>query len=155
MVSKLFTGMAARALGPAARGLAREAAAEARRQYAARAAARAAEPPPATGSVARVVFGAWVAGLAAFVLVVLNVDLLLPDGAAVSAFRLVVGGWLVALGAALVADRLPVRRLLADRLARRTRGGRRRFVGGALSLLGVAWVATGVLELLRGLDVAG
>lgn len=130
-----------------ARTVAREVVAEARRRQTMRPAV---ELPPADGAAVRAVYGAWLVGLAAFALVILNVDLLLPAGASVRVVRLVLGCTLLGLGVALVADRLPVRRLLAERLTRRARGGRRRLVGAALTVLAIAWVATGVLELLRG-----
>lgn len=95
----------------------------------------------------------------AFALVVLNVDLFLPAGRAVAVSQFSVGAILLVEGLGLlVVERFPFRRLLGARLAARSqRGGGRlrragspRLVGAALTVLGIVWVGTGVLDVLRG-----
>ncbi len=101
---------------------------------------------------------AWLCGLAAFALVVLNVHLFLPAGKGVSVFQLVVGAILVVEGLGLVIKRFPFRRLLLMRLAARShrsgsrlrRAGWPRLVGAALTVLGIVWIGAGVLNVLRG-----
>jgi hypothetical protein len=104
------------------------------------------------------VYVAWLCGLAAFALVVLNVHLFLPAGKSVSVFQLAVGAILVVEGLGLVIKRFPFRRLLLTRLAARPHRGRSRLrragwprlVGAALTALGIVWIAAGVLNLSRG-----
>lgn len=160
-VGGLISRAAGRYLGVAGRAVLREVVAEARR-----AGARSLDtpaPPPANPRAVRLVTAGWWVGVAASAVAILNVDLLLP-GRPADVVRVAVGGVLLVGGLALVADRLPVRRLLVARFAARThahpsrvrRSGWPKLVGAALTLLGIAWVAGGVLELLRGtLGLAG
>lgn len=157
-VAKLISRAAGRYLGGAGRTIGRELLREAEHRYRARARQPAGPAPPTApvGPLAGAVYVAWLGGLAAFALVLLNVDLFLP-AAGVAAFRLAIGGILLVLGSALLPGRLGARRLLLARLAARAhsrgrgiRAGWRRLVGAGLTLLGILWVATGVLELLRG-----
>jgi hypothetical protein len=97
------------------------------------------------------------AGLALFGLVVLNLDLFLPQGIS-NVFRLVVGAVLLTEGAGLLVRRWPFRPLLLARLTARSRQHPSRIrrtagkhlVGSGLTLLGLAWLAAGLLDLLRG-----
>jgi len=106
---------------------------------------------------ARGVFAVWLAGLALFALVVLNVDLFLP-GAISNAFRLAVGLVLLVEGGFLLLRRLPFRAALVARLtagsrqhpSRIRRAAWKHAVGVGLTLLGLVWVAAGLLDLLRG-----
>ena len=134
---------------------------EAQRQYRARPRppldpVSAASIPP--NAFVRAVYLAWLCGLAAFALVVLNVHLFLPDGKPVAGFLLAVGAILFVEGLGLVVKRFPFRRLLLTRLTARShrsggrlrRAGWPRLVGAALTVLGIVWIAAGVLTLLRG-----
>jgi hypothetical protein len=160
LITTLIARAAGRSLALGGRAILLGLGREAQRQYRAR-------PPlpldsgPAA-SIARdalvtSVYIAWLCGLAAFALVVLNVHLFLPAGKSVAVFQLVVGAVLLVEGLGLVIKRSPFRRLLLTRLARRSHrsGGRRlagwpRFVGAALTVLGLVWIGAGVLNLLRG-----
>jgi len=101
---------------------------------------------------------AWFCGLAAFALVVLNIDQFLPAGRAVAVFQLAVGAILLVEGLGLVVERFPFRRLLGARLAARShpgggrprRAGWPRLAGAALTVLGIVWVGAGVFDVLRG-----
>ncbi len=96
-------------------------------------------------------YAAWLLGLAAFALAVLNVHLFLPAGRPVAVFRLAIGTILLVEGLGLVVERLQLRRLLRARLARRLRRrGWPRLVGAALTLLGMAWAGAGALNVVRG-----
>jgi hypothetical protein len=101
---------------------------------------------------------AWLCGLAAFALLVLNVHLFLPAGDGVAVFQLAVGSILLVEGLSLVIKRLPFRRLLLTRLAARShrrrghlgRAGLPRLAAASLTLLGIVWIGAGVFNLLRG-----
>jgi hypothetical protein len=105
----------------------------------------------------RGVFVLWLAGLVLLALVVLNVDLLLPRGAS-NVFRVVVGSVLLIEGAGLLVRRSPFRTMVVARLtagsrehpSRVRRGARKHMIGAGLTLLGFAWIAAGMLDLLRG-----
>lgn len=110
---------------------------------------------PAPGRVARVVFALWLAGLALFVLVVLNIHLFLPDRASAT-FRLVVGSVLLIEGAALIR-RLPFRALVLARLVggsaqpgRIRRTTWKPLLSAGLTALGITWLALGVFNVIRG-----
>jgi hypothetical protein len=163
-IATLISRAAARYLGVGAqtvvRELARVAAREARAGAGARGGAAAGVPAavPVPGRVARGVFALWVAGLALFVLVVLNIDLFLPDGVATSSFRLVVGLVLLIEAVALLPRQSPFRLLLVARLtagslrhpSRLRRTAWKHLIGTGLTLIGFAWVAAGMLNVLRG-----
>jgi len=103
------------------------------------------------------VYVVWLAGLAGSALVVLNVDLFLPRGVS-NVFRLVVGSVLLIEGAGLLVRRSPFRTLLVARLtagsgqhpSRLRRAAWKNMIGAGLTLLGFAWIAAGMLDLLRG-----
>ena len=159
-VATLISRAAARYLSVGGQTVARELARAAAREFrgGAEESARAVSSVPAHGRFARGVFVVWLAGLALFALVVVNVDLFLPPGRAVAVFQLAVGAILLVEGLGLVVERFPFRRLLGARLAARShRGGGRlqragwpRLVGAALTVLGIVWIGAGVLEVLRG-----
>jgi hypothetical protein len=95
----------------------------------------------------------------AFALVVPNVDLFLPAGRAVAVSQFLVGAILLVKGLGLlVVERFPFRRLLGatgGTIAagwRPTPAGPARLVssGRRLTVLGIVWVGTGVLDVLRG-----
>ena len=99
----------------------------------------------------------WLVGLVVFALVVLNVDLFLPRGAS-NVFRFVVGSVLLIEGAGLLVRRSPFRMLLVARLtagsgqhpSRLRRAAWKNMIGAGLTLLGFAWIAAGLFDLLRG-----
>jgi hypothetical protein len=114
-------------------------------------------PSIARDALVTSVYVAWLCGLAAFALVVLNVHLFLPAGRGVALFQLAVGSILLVEGLGLLLERLPFRRLLRSRLAEQSqrsgrlrRAGWARFVGAALTVLGIVWIGAGVLNVLRG-----
>lgn len=108
--------------------------------------------PVPSGPLAKVGHAAWLCGIAAFVLAVLNVHVFLPSGRPVGVFQLAIGTILLVEGLALLLDRLPFRRLLRARLAPRPgRNLRSRLVGAGLTVLGLAWVALGIFNLIRGI----
>jgi hypothetical protein len=140
----LIARAATRYLAGAGRAVARELVLEARRRQAG---GRRAEPEPVPASrLASAAYAAWWCGVVAFVLVILNVDLLLPDGPR-AGLRIALGVVLLPSGVALAFDRERVRPLLLSRFAGR---GRRILVGAGLRLLGVVWIGAGAFELLRG-----
>lgn len=114
-------------------------------------------PVPVPSRVARGIFDLWLAGLAAFALVVFNVDLFLPGGAA-DPFRVVVGLVLLTEGLLLLVRRWPFRTVVVARLtaassrhpSRIRRAAWKRLTGAGLTLLGFVWIAAGMLDLLRG-----
>jgi hypothetical protein len=119
--------------------------------------ARPLAPPPPPSALATAAYAVFLCGSAAFVLVVLNLHLFLPDGTPVAVFQLAVGGILLLVGLALAFDRLALRPLLRARRAWRLhQAGQRarwsRLTGAMLTLLGIAWVAAGVLNVVRGVD---
>ena len=159
LITNLIARAAGRSLGGRAilLGLGREA----QRQYRARPPLPLDSGPAASiprDALVTCVYLAWLCGLAAFALVVLNVHLFLPAGKSVAVFQLVVGAVLLVEGLGLVMKSSPFRRLLLTRLApksHRSRGRLRlagwpRFVGAALTVLGLVWIGAGVLNLLRG-----
>ena len=111
---------------------------------------------PVRGRLARAVFAFWLAGLALFALVVVNVDLVLPGGVS-SPFRLVVGLVLLIEGAGLLVRRLPFRTVLIARLTAGSlrhpsplrRAALKHLIGAGLTLLGFVWVAAGLLPAAR------
>ena len=161
LIANLIARTAGRSLKLGARAILLGLGREAQRQYRARP-----RPPldsaPATSvprdALVTTVYVAWLCGLAAFALVVLNVHLLLPAGKGVTVFQLAVGAILVVEGLGLVMKRFPFRRLLLTRLAARShrngghlrRAGWPRLVGAALTVLGIVWIGAGVLNLLLG-----
>lgn len=161
LIANWIARAAGRSLGLSGRAILLGLGREAQRQYRARP-----RPPldavPAASiprdAFVRAVYVAWLCGLAAFALVVLNVHLFLPAGKGVSVFQLAVGAILVVEGLGLVVKRFPFRRLLLTRLAARShrsgsrlrRAGWPRLVGAALTVLGIVWIGAGVLNLLRG-----
>lgn len=163
-IGSLISRVAARYLGLGAQTVAREFARVAAREARAGVGPRGCSPAgvpvavPAPGWVAHVAFALWVAGLGLFVLVVLNVDLFLPGDPATSAFRVVVGLVLLIEGVALLPRRSPFRVVLVGRLtagslrhpSRLRRTARRHLIGTGLTLIGFAWVAAGMLNVLRG-----
>jgi hypothetical protein len=157
LVTRFIAGRVARSFGLDERSILVRIAKEAQRQHQARAlAVTPAAPPPPTVAI-NAVYAAWFCGIVAFLLVILNVHLFLPEGKPAAVFKLTVGAILLVEGLALVFERLQFRRLLhAGRVARLHRAGIRsrprwpRLVGAVLTLLGVVWVAFGVLNVLRG-----
>jgi len=158
-VATLISRAAARYLGVGGQTVARELARAAAREFrgGAEESARAVSSVPAHGRFARGVFVVWLAGLALFALVVVNVDLFLPREAS-NVFRVVVGAVLLIAGAGLLVRRWPFRTVLLARLTARSwqhrsrirRAAWKHLAGSGLTLLGFAWVAAGVLDLLRG-----
>jgi hypothetical protein len=158
-VAILISRAAARYLGVSAQTVARELARAAAREFRGGVgeSARSVPSVSAHGRLAHSVFVVWLAGLALFALVVVNVDLPLP-GEVSNVFRLTVGSVLLIEGAGLLVRRWPFRTVLVARLTAgslQDRGRIRRavwkhLVGAGLTLLGFAWIATGVFELLRG-----
>jgi hypothetical protein len=161
-VATLISRLAARYLGTGRREIARTALQAAARSLTAPAGRDSGDPVarPAPPRGARPAFGAWLAGLVLFVVVIVNADLVLSHDAA-AAFRLAAGCVLGVEGAALLPRRSPFRAAVVGRLSARWIAGvhgrvsltRRSLVfltGAGVSLLGVAWVAAGTLELLRG-----
>jgi len=157
-LGRLISGAAGRYLAGTGRAIARDLVLQARRRQAT--ARRVAAPPPAVPTRrAAAVYAAWWLGVLAFVLVILNADLLLPHHGPKAGFRIGLSAVLVPAGLVLAFDRERVRPLLLERLAGHARGGEgglrragsRLLVGAGLRLLGVAWVGAGVFDLLRGL----
>jgi hypothetical protein len=159
-VATLISRAASRYLGVSGRTVARQLARAALRELRA-APDNGALPAPAVAApsrLARAAYVAWLAALALFALVVLNVDLFLPHGAA-TAFRLLVGSVLLVEGTGLLRRRSVFRTVLIARLttgsaqhpSRMRRSASQRMVAAALTLLGFVWVAAGTLDLLRGL----
>ena len=113
-------------------------------------------PRPAT-RLARGLYLLWLSGIGLFVLVVMNVDLLLPDSTT-SVFRLGVGAMLLTEGAGLLVKgsrfRIAVSAALTARFGLHTSRMRRtawkHTIGTGLTVLGLAWVGAGVLDMLRG-----
>jgi hypothetical protein len=161
LVANLIARAAGRSLGLGGRAILLGLGREAQQRYRSRSRAPL-DPAPAAsiprGALVRAVYVAWFCGLAAFALVVLNVDLFLPAGRAVAVFQLAVGAILLVGGLGLVVERFQFRRLLGARLvARSHRGGGRlrragwpRLVGAALAVLGIVWAGAGLLDVLRG-----
>jgi hypothetical protein len=158
-LATLISRAAARYLGVNAQTVARELARAATREHRASPdeSTRAVPSLTADGRAARCVFVVWLAGLALFGLVVVNVDLFLPQQTS-NVFRLVVGAVLLTEGAGLLVRRWPFRPVLLARLTARSRQhpsrirrtARKHLVGSGLTLLGFAWLAAGLLDLLRG-----
>lgn len=158
LIANWIARAAGRSLGLSGRAILLGLGREAQRQYRARPRPPLDAAPAPHGALVRAVYVAWLCGLAAFALVVLNVHLFLPDGKGVSVFQLAVGAILVVEGLGLVIKRSPFRRLLLTRLTARShrsggrllRAGWPRLVGAALTVLGIVWIGFGVLNLSRG-----
>jgi hypothetical protein len=158
-VATLISRAVARYLGVSAQTVAREIARAAAREFRGGVgeSARSVPSVPAHGRLARGVFVVWLAGLALFALVVVNVDLFLPREVS-NVFRLMVGLVLLIEGAGLLVQRWPFRTVLVARLtagslqdrSRIRRAAWKHVVGAGLTLLGVVWIAAGVFDLLRG-----
>lgn len=158
-VATLISRAAARYLGVGGQTVARELARAAAREFRGGVgeSARSASSVPAHGRLARGVFVVWLAGLALFALVVVNIDLFLPREMS-NVFRLVVGMVLLIEGAGLLVRRWPFRTVLVARLtagslqdrSRIRRAAWKHVVSAGLTLLGFAWIAAGVFDLLRG-----
>jgi hypothetical protein len=112
-----------------------------------------------SGVAVAAVYTAWSCGLVAFLLVVFNVHLFVPDGRPVGIFQLSVGTILLVVGLALAFEWLPFRLLPrarqaaeAARTGARPRGVARwpRLAGAGFTLVGVVWVGAGVLNVVRG-----
>jgi hypothetical protein len=109
--------------------------------------------------LARAAYVAWLAALALFALVVLNVDLLAPRGAA-TVFRLFVGSVLLVEGTGLLLRRFAFRTVVIERLtavsarhpSRLRRTAWKHVVAAGLTGLGLVWVAAGTFDILRGLQ---
>ena len=152
--TRLLAHAARRYVGGAGRTIVSELAGEAAQRYRTRTGAGSPPPPAPSGPLAAGIYRAWLAGLVAFALVILNVDLFLPAGRFVDVFRLTVGGILLLEGIALLVVRLGVRDVLVARYVARSprrTAWRRRVAHLVLTLLGLAWLGAGVLQLLRGL----
>jgi hypothetical protein len=161
LIASLLARAAGRSLGLGGRAILLGLGREAQRQYRARPRLPLDSVPAASiprAALVTSVYVAWLCGLAASALLVLNVHLFLPAGKGVAVFQLAVGTILLVEGLGLVSKRFPFRRLLLTRLAARShrRGGRLRqagwprLVGAALTVLGIVWIGAGVLNLLRG-----
>jgi hypothetical protein len=161
LITNLIARAAGRSLGLGGRAILLGLGREAQRQYRARPRLPLDSGPAASiprDALVTSVYMAWLCGLAAFALVVLNVHLFLPAGKSVAVFQLVVGAVLLVEGLGLVMKSSPFRRLLLTRLAPRSHrtGGRLRlagwprFIGATLTVLGLVWIGAGVLNLLRG-----
>jgi hypothetical protein len=147
---------ARRYLAGAGRAVARDLVLEARRR-------QASTPPPVPEPVrwprrAAAVYAVWWAGIAALVLVILNVDLLLPHHGLRAGVRIALGAVLLPAGLVLAFDRDRVRPLLLSRfpdhlrVRRGVRGAAvRLLVGTGLRLLGIIWIGAGAFDLLRGI----
>jgi len=133
---------ATRYLAGAGRTAARELVLELRRRQAAPPAHPV--PPPRLTAAA---YAAWWCGVVALVLVILNVDLLLPNGLR-GGLRVALGAVLLPAGFSLAFDSGRLRPLLVARFPRR---GRRLLVGAGLRLLGIVWIGAGAFDLLRGI----
>jgi hypothetical protein len=156
-IGRLIARAATRYLAGPGRAVARDLVLEARRRQAATI-----EPEPEPVRAPRraaAVYAVWWAGVVALVLVVLNVDLLLPHHGPRAGLRIVLASVLLPAGVALAFDRDRVRPLLLSRFphsfragGRGIRGtGRRLLVGAGLRLLGVVWIGAGAFDLLRGI----
>jgi hypothetical protein len=155
----LISRAASRYLGVSGQTVARELARAAARELrgGTRDSAPSAPSAPAPSRLARGAYVLWLAGLALFALVVVNVDLFLPGGVS-TVFRLLVGSVLLLEGAGLLMRRSPFRTVLVARLTtgagrhprRMRRTAWKHIVAGGLTLLGFAWIAAGMLDLLRG-----
>ena len=105
----------------------------------------------------RIAVRALVVGVALLLVVVVNVDLALPAGAA-RWFRLAAGSILLTESIGLVVRTSPFRRALLQRFtagsathpSRLRRGAHRHAAGTALTVLGLAFLAAGVADVLRG-----
>ena len=161
LIAKLIARAAGRSLGVSGRAILLGLGREAQRQYRARPRPPLDSAPPESiprEAFVRAVYVAWLCGLAAFALVVLNVHLFLPAGRTVAVFQLAVGAILVVEGLGLVVERFPFRRLLGARLAARShrrhgrprRAGLPRLVGAALTVVGILWLGAGAYNVLRG-----
>ncbi len=158
-VATLISRAAARYLGVSVQTVARELARAAARDSRGGVGESARPVPsvPPHGRLARSMFVAWLAGLALFAMVLVNIDLIFPREVS-NLFRLTAGSVLLIEGAGLLVRRLPFRtvlvaRLTADSLHDRSRLRRaawRHLVGAGLTLLGFAWITAGVFDLLRG-----
>src|SRR6185295_7656613 len=104
-LATLITRAAARYLGVDSRTIARGVAGAARRGLETPRDDGLSSRVARAGPFARAVFAAWCLGMVLLVLVVLNVDLLLPDGAT-QVYRLVVGSSFVIEGLCLLGRRL-------------------------------------------------
>lgn len=156
LVARLIARRLGRSLGIEQCSILHRLAKETQRGHQARPVTPAPAPPAPHPGLANAAFVAWLGGLVAFALVIFNVHLFLPDGRPVAVFQLTVGAILLLEGLALAFERLPFRRLLRARSAARLQqAGRRlrwreRLAGTVLTLLGVVWVAAGVLNVIRG-----
>jgi len=155
-IGRLIARAATRYLSGAGRTVARELVGEVRRRQAA---ATAPEPMPVPRTrAALAVHAVWWAGAVALVLVILNVDLLLPHDAQ-AGLRIVLGAVLLPAGLALAFERGRIRPLLLARFPPAFRAGgrgfrsalRRLLIGAGLRLLGIVWIGAGAFELLRGI----
>jgi hypothetical protein len=160
-VAALIARAVGRSLGLSGRAILLGLGREAQRQYRGRPEAPLDSAPAAPiprDALVRAAYVAWLCGLVAFVLVVLNVHLFLPSGRTVAWFQLAVGAILVVEGLGLVVQRFPFRRLLGARLAARSqrrrgrprRAGLPRLVGAVLTAVGILWLAAGAYNVLRG-----
>ena len=115
-------------------------------------------PVPTGGVVGRVTFYAFVGSLVAFVLAVLQIDSLF-SGSPRTVFRLVLGGVLVLAAVLLTSNWQLATQRLGQRAMTRMWGPRgavnrrERFVArrirDVLTLIGIAFLAAGVFEILR------
>jgi hypothetical protein len=115
-------------------------------------------PVPTGGLVGRLTLYAFVGSLVAFVLAVLQIDSLFA-GSARTVFRLVLGGVLVLAAALLTTNWQLATERLGQRVMTRMWGARgavnrrERFVArrirDVLTLIGIAFLAAGVFEILR------
>jgi hypothetical protein len=161
LVAALIARAVGRSLGLGGRAILLGLGREAQRQYRGRTQAPL-DPAPAASiprdALVRAAYVAWLCGLVAFALVVLNVHLFLPAGRTVAVFQLAVGAILVVEGLGLVVERFPFRRLLGARLAARShrrharprRAGLPRLAGAALTVVGILWLGAGAFNVLRG-----
>ena len=151
---------ATRYLLGAGRGVARDLVLEARRRQATT--PRPVPEPVRSPRRAAAVYTVWWVGIAALVLVILNVDLLLPHHGPRAGVRIALGVVLLPAGLVLAFDRDRVRPLLLSRFPDRFRvqrgvrgAGMRLLVGTGLRLLGIIWIGAGAFDLLRGIRDLG
>ncbi len=117
-------------------------------------------PPPAVttgGILGRVVFATFVLSVAAFLLVVLHVEMAL--GGAKNTFRLVLAAIMLLEAGLLTTNKLRANERLVQRLASRMWGPRgasnrrerfvSRFARDSLTLIGIVFLAAGAFELLE------
>jgi len=107
--------------------------------------------------VGRFVFATFVLSVAAFLLVVLHVEMALGSGK--NTFRLVLAAVMLLEATLLTTNRMRANERLAQRLANRVWGPRgaanrrerffARFTRDSLTLLGIAFLAAGAFELLE------